>query len=112
MRLASVKTKNLGNWSAPSLTSQKVCMKILLALAQEQLKNFRALKHFSSEFTINYSMYPFFRVHKITREKVSNCTSNIKPCSIPGVDGITPKFVKLASCILSPYLAKLFDIMC
>ena len=48
-------------------------------------------------------------LHDITPEEVSNCISNIKSCSAPGMDGIPPKFVKLTRRILSPYLAKLFD---
>ena len=48
-------------------------------------------------------------LHETTPEEVSNCISNIKPYSAPGVDGIPLKFVKLARCIISPYLAKLFN---
>ena len=48
-------------------------------------------------------------LQEITPVEVSNCISNIKPYSAPGMDGISPKFVKLAKCILSPYLAKLFN---
>ena len=50
-----------------------------------------------------------FVLHKITPEEVSNCISNIKPYSAPGMDGIPPKIVKLARCILFPYLAELFN---
>ena len=50
-----------------------------------------------------------FMLHEITPEEVSNCISNIIPYSAPGMDGIPPKFVKLARYILSPYLAKLFN---
>ena len=60
-----------------------------------------------------------FMLHEITPE-VSNCISNIKPYSVPGIsnikpysvpgmDGIPPKFIKLERCLLSPYLAKLFN---
>ena len=45
----------------------------------------------------------------ITPEEVSTCISNIKLYSAPGMNGIPPKFVKLARCIFSPYLAKLFN---
>ena len=47
-------------------------------------------------------------LHEITPEEVNNCNSNTKLYSVPGMDGIPPKFDKLARCILSPYLAKLF----
>ena len=50
-----------------------------------------------------------FMLHEITPEEVSNRISKIKPYSAPGMDGIPPKFVKLARCILSSYLAKLFN---
>ena len=50
-----------------------------------------------------------FMLYEITPEEVNNCITNIKPYSAPGMDGIPPKFVKLARCILSPYLAKLFN---
>ena len=45
-------------------------------------------------------------LHEITPREVCNCISNIKPYSAPGVDRIPPK---LAWCIFSPYLAKLFN---
>ena len=48
-------------------------------------------------------------LHEIIPEEVSNCISNIKPYSAPSMDGIPPKIVKLARCISSPYLAKLFN---
>ena len=34
-----------------------------------------------------------FMLHEITLEEVSNCISNTKPYSAPGMDGIPPKFV-------------------
>ena len=50
----------------------------------------------------------FFILDEITPE-VCNCVFNIKPYSAPGMNKISPKFVKLVRCILSPYLAKLFN---
>ena len=50
-----------------------------------------------------------FMLYEITPDEVSNCISNIKFYSAPGMDGISPKFVKLTRCILFPYLAKLFN---
>ena len=40
-----------------------------------------------------------FMLHEITPKEVSNCISNIKPYYSPGMDGIPPKFDKLASCM-------------
>ena len=50
-----------------------------------------------------------FMLYEITPGEGSYSIFNIKPYSVPGVDGIPPKFVKLARCILFPYLAKLFN---
>ena len=49
-----------------------------------------------------------FMLHEITPEEV-NFFPILNPYSAPGVDGIPPKFVKLARFILFPYLAKLFN---
>ena len=49
-----------------------------------------------------------FMLHEITPEEVSNCISNNKLYFATDMDGIPPKFVKIAR-ILSPYLAKLFN---
>ena len=57
----------------------------------------------------NKSCMHSFVLHEITLEEVSNNISNIKPYSAPGMDGIPPKFVKLARCILSLYHTKLFN---
>ena len=54
-------------------------------------------------------MYAFFYASQNYSREVSNCIFNIKPYFAPGMDRITPNFVKLARCILSPYLAKLFN---
>ena len=48
-------------------------------------------------------------LQKITTEDVSNVIDSIKSHSSPGKDEILPKFVKLAKCILFPYLANLFN---
>ena len=48
-------------------------------------------------------------LQEITTENVSNVTDSIKFHSAPGKDDIPPKFVKLVECILSPYLANLFN---
>ena len=44
----------------------------------------------------------------IFKEEVSDAIASIKSSSTPGIDEITPKFVKIAKGILSPILAKLF----
>ena len=49
-----------------------------------------------------------FVMDEISEQDVSNSIDNFKPHSAPGVDGISPKLIKLAKPILSPYLASLF----
>ena len=62
-------------------------------------------------FKIHSKSYTqFFVLHEIIPEEVSNCIFIIKPYSSPGVDGIPPKFVKSARCILSPYLTIRYSI--
>ena len=46
---------------------------------------------------------------KITAQDVNNSIDSIKSHSAPGVNGISPKFIKLAKLMLSPYLASLFN---
>ena len=46
-----------------------------------------------------------FVMDEITVQDVSNSIDNIKCHFAPGVDGISPKFIKLAKPILSPHLA-------
>ena len=48
-------------------------------------------------------------LQEITTEDVSNVIDSIKSHSAPGKDEISPKFVKIAKCISSPYLANLFN---
>ena len=50
-----------------------------------------------------------FVMDEISVQDVSNSIDNIKSHSAPGVDGIFPKFMKLAKPILFPYLASLFN---
>ena len=57
----------------------------------------------------NISCLQSFMLQEITTEDVSNAIDSIKSHSAPGKDEISPKFVKLAKCILSPYLANLFN---
>ena len=61
-------------------------------------------------FKIHSKSYTyFFMIHENTPKEISNCISNIKPYSASGMDRIPPKFVKSARCILSSFLAKLFN---
>ena len=46
---------------------------------------------------------------EITAQDVSDSIDTIKPHSAPGVDGIFPKFIKLAKPVLSPHPASLFN---
>ena len=50
-----------------------------------------------------------FVMVEISAQDVNNSIDNIKPHSAPGVDGISPKFIKLAKPILPPYIASLFN---
>lgn len=50
-----------------------------------------------------------FVFQEIDEEEVSSHINNIKASSTPGSDEISPKFVKLAKVILSPFLTKLFN---
>ena len=50
-----------------------------------------------------------FVLHEITEEEVNTCINNIKSQSAPGLDGISPKFIKLSKVVLTPFLTKLFN---
>ena len=49
-----------------------------------------------------------FAMHEITEEEVSISINNIKTHSAPGLDNISPKFIKLAKVVLVPFLTILF----
>ena len=62
----------------------------------------------------------FFKIHskscmqsfvmdEISTQDVSNSIDNIKPHFAPGVNGISPKFIKLAKPVLSPHFASPFN---
>ena len=57
----------------------------------------------------NKSCLQSFVLQEITTKDVSNVIDSIKFHSAPGKDEISPKFAKLAECILSPYLTNLFN---
>ena len=44
-----------------------------------------------------------FAFHEITENEVNECIYNIKNYSAPGLDGITPKFIKLGKVVLAPF---------
>ena len=50
-----------------------------------------------------------FVIEEILSEDVSDCVDKLKPCTAPGLDQISPKFVKLSKCVLTPLLARLFN---
>ena len=63
----------------------------------------------SSSFKIHHkTCMKSFIFQDIFKEEVSDAIASIKSSSAPGIDEITPKFVKIAKGILSPILAKLF----
>ena len=67
---------------------------------------FNNLPYSKFSFKIYYkSCLQLFVLKKITTEDVRNVTDSTKFHSAPGRDDISPKFVKLAKCILPPYLA-------
>ena len=49
-----------------------------------------------------------FAFQEINKEEANFCINNIKVNSAPGLDGILPRFVKLAKTILTPLLTKIF----
>ena len=49
-----------------------------------------------------------FTLHEITESEVSLATSDVKSNSAPGINGISPKFVKMARVVLTPILTKLY----
>ena len=50
-----------------------------------------------------------FTLHEITESEVSVAISDVKSNSAPGIDGISPKFVKMARVVLTPILTKLYN---
>jgi len=49
-----------------------------------------------------------FVLHKITVE-VNYCINDLKFLSAPGLDGVTPKFIKISKDILAPFLTHFFN---
>ena len=50
-----------------------------------------------------------FALHEINEDEVNECINNIKNYSAPGLDGITPEFIKLGKVVLAPILIKIFN---
>ena len=48
-------------------------------------------------------------IEEILSEDVSDCIDKLKSYTAPGLDQISPKFVKLSMCVLAPLLARLFN---
>ena len=46
-------------------------------------------------------------LEEILSEDVKDCIDKLKPYTAPGLDQISPKFVKLSKCVLAPLLARL-----
>ena len=55
------------------------------------------------------SIMQSFTLHEITESEVSLAISDVKSNSAPGIDGISPKFVKMARVVLTPILTKLYN---
>ena len=55
------------------------------------------------------SIMQSFALHEITESEVSLVISDVKSNSAPGIDGISPKFVKMARVVLTPILIKLYN---
>ena len=54
-------------------------------------------------------MIHFNTRRQITESEVSLATSDVKSYSAPGIDGISPKFVKMAGVVLTPILTELYN---
>ena len=50
-----------------------------------------------------------FVFYEITEEEVTRYISTLKTHASPGLDGISPKFVKMAKVVIAPILANLFN---
>ena len=48
-------------------------------------------------------------LHEFTESKVSLAIIDVKSNSAPGIDGISPKFIKMAKVALAPILTKLYN---
>ena len=63
-----------------------------------------------SSFKIHHSScVQSFMLEEILSEDVNDCIDKLKPYTAPGLDQISPKFVKLSKCVLAPLLARLFN---
>ena len=55
------------------------------------------------------SIMQSFTMHEITESEVSLAISDVKSNSAPGIDGISPKFIKMARVVLTPILTTLYN---
>ena len=90
--------------------SQKFLDKLCKYFANIGANMSKNLQHTNtSSFKIHHkTCMKSFILQDIFKEEVSDAIASIKSSSAPGIDEITPKFVKIAKGILSPILAKLF----
>ena len=71
-------------------------------------------KNLSNQHNLDLKIYSkrscqSFVFHEITEDEVNECINNINNYSAPGLDGITPKFIKLGKVVLAPLLTKIFN---
>ena len=76
---------------------------VSLNLSKKNKSDISELKIFSK------SIMQSFTLHEITESEVSFAISDVKSNSAPGIDGISPKFVKMARVVLTPILTKLYN---
>ena len=72
-------------------------------LSKNNPSNIFKLKIFSK------SIMQSFTLHEFTESKVSLAINHVKCNTAPGMDGISPKFVKMARVALAPILTKLYN---
>ena len=76
---------------------------VSLNLSKKNKSDISELKIFSK------SIMQSFTLHEITESEVSLAISDVKSNSAPGIDGISPKFAKMARVVLTPILTKLYN---
>ena len=72
-------------------------------LSKNNPSNISELKIFSK------SIMQSFRLHEFTESAVSLAINDVKCNTAPGMNGISPKFVKMAIVALAPILTKLYN---
>ena len=77
--------------------------KVGSSLSKNDPSNISELKIFSK------SIMQSFTLHEFTESEVSLAINDVKCNTAPGMDGISPKFVKMARVALAPILTKLYN---